>query len=108
MEEWEKKLPPIIREKLAKIGETTPEERKRIRDTEKLDLLLSSFYKGEVNSEKLWAELKKRKDQGKGFLLKEAQLGLIRSISSGSKKFELQRKKEGISDWKVSRKYGRD
>jgi len=32
MSEWEEKLPPIMREKLARIGEITPEEKARMKD----------------------------------------------------------------------------
>ena len=48
MSEWEEKLPPIMREKLARIGEITPEEKARMKDLDQLTSLLSGFYKGEI------------------------------------------------------------
>jgi hypothetical protein len=96
MGEWEEKLPPIVREKLAKVGEATPEEKERIKDSEKLDSLLATFYKGQLSSEELWTRLKEYKDQGKETLLREAQLKLIDSVSPGIALAELQRRKEGI------------
>ena len=45
-------------EKLASIGEVTPEEKKRTNDLGQLASLLSKFHKGELDSEGLWRELK--------------------------------------------------
>ncbi|KAF5438159.1 hypothetical protein C5S35_00400 [Candidatus Methanophagaceae archaeon] len=96
MSEWEEKLPPIMREKLARIGEITPEEKARIKDLDQLTSLLSGFYKGEITSEALWKELKDYKDKGKSYLLKEAQVKLIDSLSMAGDSIELQKRKRGI------------
>ena len=96
MSEWEEKLPPIMREKLARIGEITPEEKARIKDLDQLTSLLSGFYKGEITSESLWKELKDYKDKGKSYLLKEAQVKLIDSLSMAGDNIELQKRKRGI------------
>jgi hypothetical protein len=93
MRNWEKDLPPIARERLAKIGELTREEKEKMVDSEKVNSLLSEFYQGQIDSESLWKRLK---EEGKPFLLKEAQMKLINSLSFGSTPDELQRKKEGI------------
>jgi len=96
MSEWEEKLSPIMREKLARIGEITPEEKARIKDSDQLTSLLSGFYKGEITSETLWKELKDYKDKGKSYLLKEAQVKLIDSLSMAGDNIELQKRKRGI------------
>jgi hypothetical protein len=96
MAQWEEKLPPIIRERLARIGEATPEEKEQMRDSERLNSLLSEFYKGELDSEGLWKRLKRYREQGKGSLLREAQLKLIDSLNLGSAVAEFQKRKEGI------------
>ena len=96
MSGWEESLPPIMREKLARIGEATPEERERIKALDELGSLLSAYYKGEVDSEGLWKELKGRKEEGKGYLLKEAQIRLMESLGLGSADSELQRRREGV------------
>lgn len=96
MAEWEEKLPPLVREKLARIGKPTPEEKEMMKDTEQLNFLLSEFYKGQLDSEGLWERLKGYKDQGKGSLLKEAQIKLIDSLRLGSAPAEFQKRKEGI------------
>jgi hypothetical protein len=93
MRNWEKDLSPMARERLAKIGELTQEEKEKMLDSEKVNSLLSEFYQGQINPESLW---KKLKEEGKPSLLKEAQLRLVDSLSFGSNPAELQRKREGI------------
>ena len=96
MAEWEEKLPPIMREKLARIGEVTPEEKESMKEIEQLTSILSEFYKGELNPEGLWNKLKEYKDKGKGYLLKEAQVKLLDSLSLAGDAVELQKRRRGI------------
>lgn len=70
--DWEKELPPIMRERLARAGEVTPEDKERIKDLESLDSLLKEYYVDLLDSAGLWKRLKEFQDQGKQFLLKEA------------------------------------
>ena len=96
MPEWEENLPPIMREKLARIGEVTPGEKERMKDLDEMTSLLLRFYKGELSAEGLWKELKDYKDKGKGYLLKEAQVKLIDSLSLGSVEAEFQKRRDGV------------
>jgi hypothetical protein len=93
MRNWEKDLPPIARERLAKIGELTKEEKEKMVDSEKVNSLLSEFYQGQIDPESLWKRLK---EESKPSLLREAQIRLVDSLSFGSAPAELQRKKDGI------------
>jgi hypothetical protein len=93
MRNWEKELPPIARERLAKIGELTREEKEKMIDSEKVNALLSEFYQGQIAPESLW---KKLKEEGKPSLLRETQIRLVDSLSFGSNPAELQRKRDGI------------
>lgn len=93
MRNWEQDLSPIARERLAKLGELTQEEKERMVDSEKVTSLLSEFYQGQINPESLWKRLK---EEGKPSLLKEAQVRLVDSLSFGVPPAELQRKREGI------------
>jgi hypothetical protein len=93
MGNWEKDLSPIARERLARIGELTQEEKERMIDSEKVNSLLSEFYQGQINPESFWKRLK---EEGKPSLLKEAQARLVDSLSFGIPPAELQRKREGI------------
>jgi hypothetical protein len=93
MRNWEKDLSPIARERLAKIGELTREEREKMLDSEKVNSLLSEFYQGQIDPESLWKRLQ---EEGKPSLLREAQVRLVNSLSFGSTPAELQRKRDGI------------
>jgi len=93
MGNWEQDLSPIARERLAKIGELTPEEKEKMLDSEKVNSLLTEFYQGQIDLESLWKRLK---EEGKPSLLREAQVRLVDSLSFGSTPAELQRKRDGI------------
>ncbi|MHC1578238.1 MAG: hypothetical protein ACXQTH_00615 [Dehalococcoidia bacterium] len=93
MRNWENNLSPIARERLAKIGELTQEEKEKVRDSEEVNSLLLEFHQGHIDPESLWKRLK---EQGKPSLLREAQVRLIDSLTMGSATGELQRKKDGI------------
>jgi hypothetical protein len=93
MGNWEQDLSPIARERLAKIGELTQEEKQRMIDSEKVNSLLSEFYQGQINPESLWKRLK---TEGKPSLLREAQVRLVDSLSFRIPPVELGRKREGI------------
>lgn len=93
MRNWEQDLSPIARERLARLGELTQEEKERMVDSEKVTSLLSEFYQGQINPESLWKRLK---EEGKPSLLKETQVRLVDSLGFGVPPAELQRKREGI------------
>ena len=93
MENWDEGLSPIAKERLARIGELTSEEKEVMLGTEKVDALLSEYYQGRIGPEDLWQRLRA---VGKPSLLKHAQVRLVESLSFGSTPAELQRKKEGI------------
>lgn len=76
MAEWEEKLPPFMREKLAKIGEGSLEEKARMKEFDNLNTLLAAFFKCMLDSEGLYRRLKGYEDQGKLFSLREAQTKL--------------------------------
>lgn len=93
MTDWERRLSPLAREKLARIGDPTPEEKERMKDQQELKSLLAEFYRGELGPESLWRRLG---EQRKTYLLKEAQINLIDSLSPASSRSEFQKRKEGI------------
>ncbi|HEY4712192.1 MAG TPA: hypothetical protein VIH69_05910 [Dehalococcoidia bacterium] len=93
MRNWEKDLSPIARERLAKIGEFTQEEKDKMIDSEKVNSILSEFYQGQIDPESLWKRLK---EEGKPSLLRETQVRLVDSLSFGSTPAELQKKRDGI------------
>jgi hypothetical protein len=93
MTDWDKELPPIARERLARIGELSQEEKEKMADSERVNSLLSEFYQGQIDTESLWKSLR---EEGRPSLLREAQIRLIDSLSFGSTPAELQRRREGI------------
>ena len=93
MRNWENDLPPIARERLAKIGELTQEEKEKMVDSEKVNSLLLEFYQGRITPESLWQKLK---EEGKPPILREAQIKLIDSLSFGSTTAELYKRRDGI------------
>jgi hypothetical protein len=93
MENWDEGLSPIAKDRLARIGKLTSEEKQTMLDTEKVDALLSEYYQGRIGPDDLWQRLRA---EGKPSLLKHAQVRLVESLSFGSTPAELQRKKEGI------------
>jgi hypothetical protein len=93
MRDWEKDLSPIARERLARIGELTQEEKQKLLDSEKVDSILSEFYQGQIDPESLWKRLK---EEGRPSLLREAQVRLVDSLTFGITPAELQRKKEAV------------
>lgn len=72
MADKEKELPPIMRERLAKVGEVTQEDKERMKEFENLDSLLKEFYQGQLDAKGLWQRLKEFEGQGKQFLLRDA------------------------------------
>lgn len=96
MGDWEESLSPRARERLARAGEVTADERERMKATEQLGSLLSEYYTGQLNAEGLWRELKGFQERGKAYVLKEAQLKLLDSLTLTSTHAEFQRRKEGV------------
>lgn len=93
MSDWEKGLPPIARERLARIGHLSPQEKEKIADSEKADSLLADFYQGRLPPEGLWQALKK---EGKPSLFKEVQRRLLESLSLSTTPSDLKKRKEAI------------
>jgi len=89
-------LSPRARERLARIGEFSREEKDRLRDSEELIHLLSDYFTGKLTPEDLWMTLKGYKDQGKEFMLKEAQLSLINALGLESSDLDFERHRSGI------------
>ena len=89
-------LSPLAKERLARIGEPSEEEKERLKHCQKLSYLLSSYFTGKLSVDSLWARLKEYKDEGKESLIKEAQLDLASAISLGADEQSLKRSCEGI------------
>ena len=93
VKDWERDLPALVRERLAKIGELSQEEKDKMIDSEEATSLLAEFFQGRIDSESLW---KKLRQEGRPSLLRETQLRLINSLTFGMNLAELQKRKEAI------------
>ena len=73
-------LSPLAKERLARIGALSPQEKERMRRSSELDSVLSQYFQGELSSEDLWKKLKSLKDQSDETIVKEAQVKLIDTL----------------------------
>lgn len=92
---WNEGLPAIIRDRLAKIGEVTPEEKERMVERERLDSLLKEFHQCFLSPEGLYQRLKEYQEQGKQFLLREAQGKLQSSFKKEASLIKFEEKSDG-------------
>ena len=96
MSKWEDELPPIVRERLAQIGELTPEEKQHMKDMEQLDVLVADYFKGDLSGDDLWQKLQEYKARGAEQVLKEAQIKFIDTLRLSSDAEELAKRREGV------------
>ncbi len=89
-------LSPLAREKLAKIGEISSEEREKIRLSEELTSLLADYFTEKIGTDELWLRVKKFREDGREFLIKEVQLRLLSAITLGSSSRDFERCRSGI------------
>jgi len=79
-------------ERAAQIAPLTDEEKKDIKDKEQVRLILSEYYRRDIDKDGLWQRMK-----GLGAsALKEAQLNMLSSIRLGSESDDLRLRKNGI------------
>ena len=96
MNNWEDALPPIVREKLARIGAVTEDDVAKTREMNDLEQIISRFFKGDMDASGLWTEFKKYKNEHKDYLLSETQRRIIDSLSIKLNEKELEKRKEGL------------
>jgi hypothetical protein len=89
-------LSPLAREKLAGLGELSPEEEEKLKLSEELKFLLADYFTNKLGADELWLQLRKFKEDGKEFLIGEAQLRLIDAVSLGSNNIDFERCRAGI------------
>ena len=73
-------LSPLARERLAKIGAISPQERERLKRSGELDSVLSQYFKGELSSDDLWKRLKALREQAGEPITTEAQSKLVDTL----------------------------
>ena len=73
-------LSPLARERLARIEALSPEESEKMSWSGELESILSLHFKGDLNSEDLWKELKALKEQRGEAVVAEAQSKLANTL----------------------------
>ncbi|MCK4402490.1 MAG: hypothetical protein KAV98_01795 [Dehalococcoidia bacterium] len=89
-------LSPLARERLARIGALSPEEKERMRRSSELDSLLSQYFKGAISSEDLWIELKSLKEQCSESIVKEAQIKLVDTLRLQMSQEDFEQRRSAI------------
>jgi len=93
---WGEKLSPLAREKLAKIGELTEEEKAGIKYSKQLAELLAKYFTNKLNPDGLWKELLEHREAGRGFMLMDTQLRLIEAVNLSSSNADFDKLSSGI------------
>lgn len=89
-------LSPLAREKLAKIGDLSPQEKENLKLYEDLTSLLANYFNDNIDADGLWSSMKQHKERGHESIIEETQLRLIHAISLGGNKMDFQRCYKGI------------
>jgi hypothetical protein len=89
-------LSPLAKEKLAQIGELTQGEKAKLKHSQHLASVLSDYFTAKLSPEGLWQELRTQKEEGREFLLREAQLRLVDAINLSGTERDFDRQCRGI------------
>lgn len=84
-------LSPLAKEKLAKAGELSQEEKEKMKLSEELTSILTDFFTQKLETEALWAKLKEYRDMGKEPVIRELQSRLLHTLSLGGNDFDFER-----------------
>ena len=82
----------IAMEKSKSIKKLSHDELQQIKQQQKIDHILSRYYKDKIKPDDLWSYLK---NISKPYLIK-AQLNLVHSLTFSSSEFEINKRKKGI------------
>lgn len=86
-------LSPLARERLARIGALSEEERERLKQSNDLGSLLSEYFSGGLDTDGLWKRLKGLKQQRGESIPREVQARLVDTLRlrMGQEDFEQRR-----------------
>jgi len=89
-------LSPLARERLARIGALSPEEKEKASQSGELDSLLSEYFTGNLSSDDLWKRLKALQDRSGKSITKEAQLKLLDTLRLQMNQVDFEQRRNAI------------
>jgi len=89
-------LSPLARERLARIGALSPEEKEKASQSGELDSLLSEYFTGKLSPEDLWKRLKALQDRSGKSITKEAQLKLLDTLRLQMNQVDFEQRRNAI------------
>jgi len=89
-------LSPLAKEKLAKVGELSSEEKEKLKLSKELTFLLADYFTNKLSADDLWSKLKKLEESGNESIVKETQTRLIAALNLGSNDIDFERYRSGI------------
>jgi len=89
-------LSPLAKERLARIGALSQEEKERLRQSRELDSLLSEYFKDELDTDALWKRLKALKEQTGEPVVKEAQSKLVDTLRLQMSQEDFDQRRQAI------------
>jgi len=89
-------LSPLARERLARIGALSPEEKEKARQSGELDSLLSEYFTGDLSPEDLWKRLKALQDRSGKSITKEAQLKLLDTLRLQMNQADFEQRRNAV------------
>ena len=101
-------LSPLAKERLARIGAVSQEEKERLRQSRELDSLLSEYFKDELDTDGLWKRLRVLKEQTGEPVVKEAQGKLVDTLRLQMSQEDFEQRRQailGIETMKSEGKY---
>lgn len=100
-------LSPLAKERLAKIGTLSSEEKEMVKRSSELDSLLSRYFKGELSAEGLWKELKSLRDQSDESIVREAQDKLVDTIRLQMSQEDFEQRRSAILALETIKRQGK-
>ena len=89
-------LSPLAKERLARIGALSQEEKERLRQSRELDSLLSEYFKDELDTDALWKRLKALNEQTGEPVVKEAQSKLVDTLRLQMSQEDFDQRRQAI------------
>ncbi len=89
-------LSPLARERLARMGALSQEEKDKLRQSGELDSLLSKYFKGSLDADVLWKGLKNLQEQGRLPIAREAQVKLANTLRLQMSEEDFDQRRQAI------------